>query len=129
MTKPSLSDVAVLIWEICPSTISRADKKKIANEMYKKIYDGSIVPPIIVESAVYNNQPEKEIIQKVEGRSLNDLATEFELNNDQLIMCQNYLVAIRASKKNISPDALMNVINNWDKINKAISLLKFNFQP
>lgn len=66
------------------------------------------------------NMPEKP-------KTLQSVAIEYELSGEELMLCSHYLVAMKAKSKGINPHDLMNIINNWDDISKAIeALTKFN---
>lgn len=79
-------------------------------------------------SSDFKNTPTNEIENKdIHRRSLNDLIIEYNLSKDEIITISNYLVAIRMTQKGIPPEKLMKVVDNWDRINKAIDILKFDF--
>lgn len=62
-------------------------------------------------------------------KSLQDLAIEYNISGEELIMCSNYIVAMRMTKKGIKPEQLMKVVDNWDRITKSINILNHDFKP
>lgn len=56
------------------------------------------------------------VLKDKPGKSLQDLAIEYNLNGEQIIMCQNYVLAMRLNKLKADPQKVMNIINNWDTI-------------
>jgi hypothetical protein len=60
-------------------------------------------------------------------KNLQELAIEHNLSGDELILCSNYLVAIRLTQAKIEPNKILKVINDWDRISKSIRILNYNF--
>lgn len=48
-------------------------------------------------------------------------------SGDEVLMASNFLIALRLTKAKIPPEELMKVVNNWERIKKAIRILNYDF--
>ena len=58
-----------------------------------------------------------------ENSSLHELALEHEMTTEELSMCSYFLIAMRLKEKKIPADKLFQIINNWERIQKAVLIL------
>lgn len=70
---------------------------------------------------------EKATDKKREPKSIQDLAIENNWSGDEVLMASNFLIALRLTKAKIPPEELMKVVNNWERIKKAIRILNYDF--
>lgn len=69
----------------------------------------------------------ESVNNKQEPKTLQELAIEHNLSGKELMLCSCYLVALRMYEKGIKPEDLMRIVDNWERINKAINILKHDF--
>jgi len=58
------------------------------------------------------------------SKTLQELAIENNLSGDELMLVSCYLVSLRMHRKGINPEVFMKIVNNWERIEKAINVLK-----
>lgn len=57
--------------------------------------------------------------------TLQELSIEHNLSGEELVMCSNYLIALKIRQLKLDPDKIFKILDNFERIEKAISLLNY----